>query len=662
MFFIGFAAGEDAPGPAFFAIMDENEYDENNTGMVVPSYLNGSGWTAQIPNNDIISAPELPHEFSWRRKGIMTPVKNQSNCGSCYAFNSVGMIEAYFKKDSGITYDLSEEQAKNCMWESINTCKTCLGGCWGGTVEWVINIFTQNGIILENDFPYKPVWGACKTDIAPVIRITDWHMISTDEVPDDDLLKYHIMNDGPLSVSLYVDKWNRSYDGSYVIQDTNNTMRKHGVVLVGWNDSLENKSIPGHWYFKNSWGERWGDQGYGKIKYGKDEIGTHASIITGYEPYNPNVRTLYYDEAGMTGGVGILGENCIKGLCIYHTGCENVVNIEFWTTGKTSDIDLYLYDDFNHSSTSGINSTFGNLLYSIEDLSYQHPGYHSIKIDKPVSSNTGKVVVMAKITNIDTIFNNIYPAPIAFGHKGMIKTKTTYVSVGDPNSKHYNNLWYDLSKLKMEKPHIPKDVALRLRVTPNVDEPKCNYILLDTVGSIHEIEVNESIELVPICYDKDYNELDINDLTYISWDIQNESVGTITDLNFTATMVGNTTITMLGGPCTHTYSNSMIIEVIPDSIENIEPTPTPTTKRSGGGGQSYSKTPPHIIPAPTPEQTTAHLEPVFESVIQEPEILYNTTSHNTTVPEQQKSRTISGIIIIFALAGIISLGWILNKK
>ncbi len=106
----------------------------------------------------------------------------------------------------------------------------------------------------------------------------------------------------------------------------------------------------------------------------------------------------------------------------------------------------------------------------------------------------------------------------------------------------------------------------------------------------------------------------------------------------------------------------MIIEVIPDLIENIEPTPTPTTKRSGGGGQSYSKTPPHIIPAPTPEQTTAHLEPVFESVIQEPEILYNTTSHNTTVPEQQKSRTISGIIIIFALAGIISLGWILNKK
>ena len=263
-----------------------NEYDSTlfySTGLLVPEHLMNSHYAVELESDS-----SSPSSWDWRNHGGVTPAKDQKNCGSCYAFASVGMIESNIKIDSGKSYDLSEEQAKNCMWEST--------GCLGGTVQWTINPFTANGIISEKDYPYSPTNGFCQ-DIEPTLRLTEWNLLSTEKALSRDTLKKYILNKGPVVTSLIVNNWNKTYNGSYVL-NTDKEGKDHAVVIVGWNDSTSDKNVSGHWIFKNSWGTSWGDNGYGYIEYDNSEVGTHVSVVGGYENYDPNVYTLNYDDAG----------------------------------------------------------------------------------------------------------------------------------------------------------------------------------------------------------------------------------------------------------------------------------------------------------------------------------------------------------------------------
>ena len=122
--------------PSFFTIntgSEERDMTMNGadyySGIIIPEHLRGSHYAVEIPRDEV-SSPLT--SWDWRKHNGVTPVKNQGKCGSCYAFGTLGMIESYILINGGGTYDLSEEQAKNCIWENT--------GCIGGCVQWVINI------------------------------------------------------------------------------------------------------------------------------------------------------------------------------------------------------------------------------------------------------------------------------------------------------------------------------------------------------------------------------------------------------------------------------------------------------------------------------------------------------------------------------------------
>ncbi|MGP8322383.1 MAG: C1 family peptidase [Methanosarcinaceae archaeon] len=534
--------------PVFFG--EISEIDENATGVLVPSNMKTGSWYSGDQIQTLAITEEFPAVFDWRKLNGVTPVKDQGNCGACFAFPVVALVESAVLLDTGKITDLSEEQAKDCAWESMYEM---FGGCSGGTTIGVINTFTQKGVVTEAADPYFPINCKCDEDTIPVYRVTGWDMVTGEDVPHNDILKDIIMNVGPVAVSVIVDGWDKPYDGSTILSDPGKDEHKnHSILLVGWNDSTGNASIPGHWIFKNSWGDnstgdgKWGDNGYGYIEYKEDGVGKWGSIVINYEVYDPQVRTVFHDEAGMNGAIGCVGESELQGMVFYDVAWERVTNIEFWTSGK-ADVSFKLYDSVEFAEErKSIKSIeeWGNLLYETDVHRYDYPGYHSIKVtsDESVISSTGTYVLVGTIKNYNGIFKGYdgYDAVIPFDHKGEI-LRFSYVAISDENSPNYNGKWYPASSLSIvDDKKLNSEIAFRLRVSTDVNPPpECSEINISALGEVKGIQVNSSVRFQAFCYDQYDEEINCGNMDWFS---ENETVGIMDGTIFRALSVGSTDV------------------------------------------------------------------------------------------------------------------------
>ena len=201
----------------------------------------------------------LPAAFSWFDKQMMTPVKNQGSCGSCWAFASCGVFESMIKAHDNVTRDLSEQWLINCTSGS-----NCSDG-W-----FPVNMFEQ-GAVYEADVPYKGKDGTCASSYTRHEKSTSSKEIA--EIPTTDQIKTAIYTYGPVWVGVNAGSNFSSYS-SGVFSKTDAGECNHAVVLCGWDDAT------GVWVLRNSWGTSWGENsGYMRIKYGTSKIGTKATYI-----------------------------------------------------------------------------------------------------------------------------------------------------------------------------------------------------------------------------------------------------------------------------------------------------------------------------------------------------------------------------------------------
>ncbi len=214
-----------------------------------------------IPSGEILPQAALPSAYT----GVFTGIRNQANCGSCWAFGSIAQFETAIKKKTGLDVDLSEQYVVSCNDDGW--------GCNGGW--WPYDMFVTPGVPMETCFPYVAQDVACKAECPPAYGATGYVFIAgSTKVPSVDAIKSAIYANGGVCVGVYVDRFFQAYKGGVL----NSCVKRpksvnHIVELVGWDDSK------GAWRLKNSWGTGWGEQGFMWIKYGCDLVGYGASYV-----------------------------------------------------------------------------------------------------------------------------------------------------------------------------------------------------------------------------------------------------------------------------------------------------------------------------------------------------------------------------------------------
>ncbi|XP_073986481.1 C1 family peptidase 26-29-p [Rhodnius prolixus] len=199
---------------------------------------------------------DLPDQFDWRLYGAVTPVKDQSVCGSCWSFGTTGAVEgAYFVK-TGHLLRLSQQALIDCSWGYGNN------GCDGGedfrSYQWIMK---HGGLPLESDYGgYLGQDGYCHIDkVQLTAKITGYVNVTSN---DENALRLAIFKHGPISVAIDADHRSFSFysNGVYYDPECKNKVDEldHAVLAVGYG-KLNGKD---YWLVKNSWSNLWGNDGY----------------------------------------------------------------------------------------------------------------------------------------------------------------------------------------------------------------------------------------------------------------------------------------------------------------------------------------------------------------------------------------------------------------
>src|ERR1039457_4330807 len=263
----------------------------------------------------MVGGPALPSYWDWREHNGVTPVKNQGNCGSCWAFSTVGTMEAVILIASGTTVDLSEQQ--------LVSCDNNYNGCGGGNYAFDMEI--SPGAVLESCFPYRAADMDCQTNCPHVYQLGNWGYVGNSwSVPSTNAIKNAIYTYGPISVSVASDSYFQAYSGGVYNHNSDSSIN-HDVVLVGWDDAN------GCWIMKNSWGTWWGESGYMRIAYGCDLIGYGAAYAVWVlaDPLLITPATRFTS----IGGVGGPFTDTTESLSLTNAGTNSLT----WALANTSD-------------------------------------------------------------------------------------------------------------------------------------------------------------------------------------------------------------------------------------------------------------------------------------------------------------------------------------
>lgn len=213
---------------------------------------------------------DIPSTFDWRTQGVVSKVKNQGNCGSCWTFSTTGALEAnwaIYKKSTKPPL-LSEQQLVDCAQDFNN--HGCNGGLPSQAFEYIKHV---GGLETETDYPYTAKDGECVFDVSKAAADAYYgsHNITSG---DEDAILEAVATNGPVSIAYDVTDDFMSYkSGVYVGKTCGNVTStvNHAVLVVGYgHDSATNLD---YWVVKNSWGTSWGENGYFRIQRGVNMCG-----------------------------------------------------------------------------------------------------------------------------------------------------------------------------------------------------------------------------------------------------------------------------------------------------------------------------------------------------------------------------------------------------
>jgi len=202
---------------------------------------------------------EVAASVDWRTKGAVTPVKNQGQCGSCWAFSTIGGLEGAWEIGTGTLTSMSEQQ--------LVDCSKANAGCNGGNMDTATQFEEGVNVATESSYPYTARDGSCKSSgystAVPRGGVTGYKSVGASSSSLQSAL-----NVGPVSVAIEADQNSfQGYTGG-VITSGCGTSLDHGVTAVGYTSS--------YFIVKNSWGASWGMNGYVNIGSNGNVCGIHS--------------------------------------------------------------------------------------------------------------------------------------------------------------------------------------------------------------------------------------------------------------------------------------------------------------------------------------------------------------------------------------------------
>lgn len=230
----------------------------------------------------------VPTKLDYRDRHAVTPVNDQGNCGSCYAFSAIESIEsAWFLKGKGNLSALSVQQIMCCDCDVVYTDPYREKGCDGGDPSGIYTYSMRTKLEMAKDYKYAmkdpaPWDDTCKDDCSQcgakeslevVGPISSWANATEMDSGNETALLHALVNNGPIAICIASDTWQTYTDG--ILSDCGHTP-DHCVQLVGYDNTDPKKP---YWIVRNSWGaDEWGIKGYIHLAMGKDTCAiTHAA-------------------------------------------------------------------------------------------------------------------------------------------------------------------------------------------------------------------------------------------------------------------------------------------------------------------------------------------------------------------------------------------------